>query len=597
MSRTWRGSVASVLLVVACASTGRPSTPTPTPTPTSPTTATPTPAPTLEPEPEPTPSACPPIDYAALEPVPPPPDSRTIALTRVFPRAEARDAAAAKPLRVDLGVVSAPSSAPDKGGWGVGMGWHGLQASWVGSSISPEVQAPLAEWEAAWTVLAEHQRASYLLGRRLRFARSVEPPQAWGGLACVEQAVARVERDERDAKAAVEHASRALLEVVERLPSRRPGDELVLGYLLEEQLPHPHAPGDAARPIALFTKVADDAALDRELRARAAEQLARVQLRNTEAAVRALEQVLSLTRDPELTIETLVKLADLGHDDAKSEAVRVRILKRLDEHGGGWRVAQQQAVLAEDRFDRGAHALARDDAVRCARSIAAASDFPDDPDPWGCAMILAESLAELGGAPRGTTVPLAFLGPLAVASIDAALSRHDWNQARHVATLLLDELPEAPQAPQAIATLTSLAQRDDERAALAERKARDCGPDGAWADAQRRRLAWEHEPEALPQQLASLVEPRHPTGVHVPTTPDERAEDLRVRASDTAWACIDALGEQTSVIAVRVDTTGTTPQATARGGTPAGRACLRRAARARFRSVGPARIRFRVAPE
>lgn len=587
-------TVGLALLAAACARAGRPATVAPTLA--SPPTAMATPAPASEPEPEPTPSACPPIDHAALEPVPPPPDPRTIALTRVFPRKQARPEAGTKPLSIDLGVVSAPSSDPDEGGWGVGMGWHGLQASWVASSISPEVEAPLAEWEAAWKVLAEHQRASYLLGRRLRHARSVEPPQAWGGLACVEQAVARVERDERDAKAAVERASRVLQEVVEGLPSRRPGDDLVLGYLLEEQLPHPHSPEDAARPIALFTKVADDASLDRELRARAAEQRARVQTGNTEALVRALEQVLSLTRDPELEIETLVKLADLSHDDAKSEALRVRILKRLDEHDGGWRVAEQQAALAEDRLDRGAYTQARDDAARCAQSIAAGSDFPDDPDPWGCAMTLAESLAELGGAPKGTTVPLAFLGPLAIASIDAALSRHDWNQARHVATLLLDELPEAAEAPQAIATLMSLVPHD-ERAALAERKARDYGPDGAWADAQRRRLAWEHEPEALAQQLAALVDLRDPTEVHVPTTPDERAEDLRERASDTAWACIDALGDRASVISVRVDTTGTTPQATARGGTPAARACLQRAARARFRSVGPARIRFRVASE
>jgi hypothetical protein len=577
-----RGIVLAVLVTACVPSSGRRTTP-------------PSGAVAAKAQPE---RPCPAIDYAALEPEPRHPDARSLALTRVLQREEARAEVVAVPVPFELEVVRVGRPAPPpKLGGGIGLGWMGLEASWVESTTSPEVEAPLAAWLAARATLGEHQRGSYLLDTRARYARSVDPPPAWGGLRCVEEAAARADREERSAKAATERAAEALRGVLAALPSRRPGDELLLGYLLEAKLPHPYEPQDAERPIASFSKVADDDRLDRELRARAAEQLARVHGPQPEAFVRALEQVLSLTRDPELTVETLVKLADvaaLHGDDAKAEALRLRIIERLAAQEDDWRVAATLASLAQARLDRGAFTLARDDAARCARESAEAP--PGDPDPWGCAPVLAEALAELAEAPAGVEVPLAFLGPLAIALMESALERHDHEQAERVGMLLLAELPEAAEAPAAIAMLMGIVQSDGERAALATKKAREYGPESAWAEQQRQRLAWEHEPAEVERMLQALIEPeRSPVVVRVPTKPLELTAELQARATMVAEVCADALAKQRRPVRIDVDTSGTTPVTTVRGARPAAAACLRRAAQSRFRSVGPVRIGFGVA--
>jgi hypothetical protein len=544
---------------------------------------------------------CPAIDYAALEPATRHPDSRTIELTRVFQREEARATVVTVPAPFDLDVmrVGRPAPGPKLGG-GIGLGWMGLEASWVASVTSPEVEAPLASWLAEREALGEHQRGSYLLDTRVRYARSVDdPPPAWGGLRCVEEAAAQADRDESQAEAATERAAEALRGALEALASRRPGDELLLGHLLEAQLTYPYEPKAAERPIALYSKVANDEALDRELRARAAEQLARVHGPGSNAFVRTLEQVLSLTKDPELAIETLVKLADVAdfhHDAAKAEALRVRILERLGPQGESWRVAQTLASLAQARLDRGAFELARDDAARCAQQSAA--DFALDPDPWGCAPVLAEALAELAQAPAGVKVPLAFLGPLAIASMESALERHDHEQAKHVGMLLLGELPEAAEAPEALAMLMGIVQSDDERAELAAKQEREYGPQSAWAEQQRQRLAWDHEPAEVEQQLASLREPeRAPVVVRLPTTPAELTTELRARATMVGETCAATLPKGRRAVRISVDTSGILPIATVRGARPTAEACLRRATESRFRSVGPVRISFGLALE
>jgi len=540
---------------------------------------------------------CPTIDYAQLEPATQHPDSRTIELTRVFQREEARNAIVVVPTPLDIDVirVGRPRPGPKLGG-GIGLGWMGLEASWVATATSPEVEAPLAAWLAAQAELGEHQRGSYLLDTRARYARSVDPPAAWGGLGCVEEAAARANREESRAEAATDHAAQALQGILEALPSPRPGDELLLGYLLEAQLEHPYEPKQAERSIALFSKLVTDKTLDRELRARAAEQLARIHGPGSKAFVGGLEQVLALTQDPALTTATLVKLADVAafqDDAAKAEALRVKLMARPDLER--WKAAQTLALLAQDRLDRGAFELARDDAARCARE--STGDFALDPDPWGCAPVLAEALAELAEAPAKATVPLAFLGPLAIASMESALARHDHQQARHVGMLLLAELPEAAEAPEAIAMLMGIVQSEAEKAALAD-KERQYGPGSPWAAQQRQRLAWEEEPTAVEQRLAALIEPkREPVMVRLPSKPIELTAELRERATMVAHACAATLGKGRRVVRIGVDTIGTTPVATVRGAKPATEACLRRATESRFRSVGPVQISFGVALE
>jgi hypothetical protein len=539
--------------------------------------------------PKPTVAPCPATDYAALEPSKQHPDSRTIALDRVFEREEARDAIVVVPTPLDIGVMRVARAAPPRPHERHrSMGWLELQVSWVSSTVSPEVTAPLVAWEAARKRFVEHLRGSSLLDTRLDYARSVPPPEAWGGLRCVEEAAAQAARDESQAGAVTKRAREELLEVLEGLSSPTPGDAVLLGYLLVEELPD--------RAIELFTKVAGDKTVDRELRARAAEQLARVKSFKPDSVVKPLELVLSLTQDPELTLETLIKLADLSEDATEAEKLRVRILSLLESHGDGWRVAQMLALLAQARLARGAFELARDDAARCART--SAKDFALDPDPWGCAPILAEALAELAAAPAGQEVPLAFLGPLAIASMDSALARHDHVQAQHVGMLLLAELPTAAEAPEVLAMLMGIVQTDQERAALAATKARSYGPDGAWAVEQRRRLAWANEPEEVERHLAALREPKRPPPVVVvPQAPIELTAELRERARMVAHACAAVLPKGRRSIEVVVSTIGTAPVASVRRAKPAAAACLRRATESRWRSVGAVETTFGVALE
>lgn len=554
---------------------------------------------TSTPRPEPA-APCPAIDYAALEPTPQV-DARTIELTRVFQREEARDQVVTVPAPLDLDVmhIRRPMPGSQLGG-GIGLGWMSLQASWVASATSPEIEASLATWLAAREALGEHQRGSYLLDTRARYVKSVEPPAAWGGRRCVEEAAAQADRDESEAEAATKRAAEALQGGLEALASPRPGDELLLGYLLEAQLPYPYEPKDAERAMGLYAKVASSKAVASELRARAAEQLARIHGPRSEAFVDALERVLSLTKDPELTVETLVKLADvadLDGDAAKAEALRVKLMARLGpQEQERWRVAHTLAELAAARLDRGAYELALDDAARCARE--SAGEIEHDPDPWSCAPVLAEALAELAQAPAGVAVPLAFLGPLSLASMESALARRDHQQAEHVGKLLLAELPAAAEAPAVVAMLLGIVASDDERATLAAMHQREHGPKSTWTEQQRRRLAWEHEPAAVEQQLAALREPsRPPVVLRLPTKPIELTAELRARATMVGEACVTTLPKGRRAVRVGVETSGTRPIVTVSGAKPAAKACLLRAAGARFRSVGPVQITFGLALE
>lgn len=555
----------------------------------------------LRPPPPSAPEApCPAID-TATEPDTRHPDGRTIALTRVFRREESRPSRVSSPPRFDLGrLLRPPPGPPPKGGGGFGLGWRGLDAGWVANALRPGLVAPFTAWIAARERLGAHQRGRYLLDLRARHARSIEPSAAWGSRRCLERAADRAAAEERAAEAALAQASGALTQTLEALDSPTGGEALLLANLLAQALPYPHPSADAARPIALLRKVTDDTTQDRELRARAAEQIASLLPPGSSEFRAALARVLELTRDPELSVETLVKLADTSDDPTQAEALRVEILGRLDrrqrparreEDHLRWRVAETLAELAEARLERGAFALARADAARCAR--ASADDFPRDPDPWGCATVLAEATATLA-TPVDAEVPLAFLGPLALATMTSALARHDRDQARHVGALLLAELPEAAEAPKALALLVALAPDPAEAAALSERARRDHGPGSAWEATQRHRLAWEYEPAAVEDQLAALREPLRLSVRSAPTTRAALEEDLRARGTWIVDACAGSTGRALGRIKVRVDTTGTTPVVAVDGGAPVEAACLRREARAYFRSVGPARVVFEV---
>lgn len=556
----------------------------------------------MQPPPSSAPEApCPAIDDAALEPDTRHPDARTIALTRVFQREESRPSRVSSPPRLDLGRLVRPPPGPSpKGGGGFGLGWRGLEARWVAGALRPGLVASFTAWVAARERLGAHQRGRYLLDVRARHARSIEPPAAWGSRRCLERAAARAAEEERAAEAAAAQASGALTRALEALDTPRGGEALLLAYLLAQALPHPHASADAARPMALLTRVAGDASQDRELRARAAEQIASLLPPRSSEFQAALARVLELTRDPDLSVETLVKLAEISDDPARAEALRVEILGRLDRRQRPakreddhlrWRVAQTLAELAEARLERGAFALARADAARCAR--ASADDFPRDPDPWGCATALAEATATLA-TPEDAEVPLAFLGPLALATMTSALARHDRDQARHVGALLLAELPEAAEVPKVLALLVALAPDPAEAAALSDRARRDLGPGSAWEATQRHRLAWEDEPAAVEDELAALREPPRLSLSSAPTTRAALEEDLRARGTRIVEACAGSTGLALGRIKVRVDTTGTTPEVAVGGGTPVEAGCLRREARAYFRSVGPARVAFEV---
>ncbi|MCA9660532.1 MAG: hypothetical protein KC486_19480 [Myxococcales bacterium] len=540
---------------------------------------------------------CPPVDYAALEPDKRHPDTRTIALTRIFAAPKPPKAAKGQAPRVDLGELRLPRRSRDKGGWGAGMGWEGLSASWVDGTLRPSIAASFADWDEGRRRYLDHQRGAYLLDTRVRYARTITPPESWGSARCLKVALTEAKRAEAAAKAEVEAEAKVLRAALEAAERRSAGEKLLLAVLLADALPYPYSEGDVARSLALLAEVADDEAAGRELRARAAEQSARISPARGEPFKAHLERVLQLSTDPELRIETMIKLTALSGDAAEREAMRVRIVDGIehlegDEHHLGWRLAHVLADLAEDRLERGAYDLAIADAARCAR--ASAADFRRDPDPWGCASTLAEAMATQTAAPENVEVPLAFLGPLAVASMRSALRRFDREQARRLGELLLAELPEAAQAPAVLVLLDAVASTEAQRDVLAARLERDYGSASAWAQAQRERLAWSYGPDDVDAELAKL---RASTDAAVPRAPQTRSEleaELRLRAGAVIGACAALVDDPKRKVGVAVDTRGALPKATIRGADRPAVACLRREVGAWFRSLDPLRVSFTI---
>lgn len=534
--------------------------------------------------------ACPTIDPATLESTATP-DPRTIELRRVFLHKQPRaGSVAAKTF--DLGALRLPAHAPyQKGGGGGSLGFRGLEPDVLAGVTSPELAPQLRAYFDAWEEFSAAHQISYDAGLRAAHVDTLPLPDEWGGRACLERFAARAEQRAAASKQTTERASLALKARLETLPDPRPADVFLLAYLQFRALEYPHPPAEDARLEAIFTRVAGDESLGRELRARAAEQSAMAQRHDDPRFVATLERAVELTQDPEQRVERLSNLASVVGGD-RAEAVRAQIIELLEETGKDWRLAHTLGDLADDRLDRGAYELARVDAARCAR--ASPADFPHDPDPWGCAETLAEATAELAGAPMDGVVPLTFLGPLALASIRSALGRHDYDQAEHVGRLLLAELPEAAEVPQVIAHLQALADSPAARDELEERRLRDYGPASAWAARQRERLAWGlPDPESVDRALTSLLAGAEVVG-GPPRTPDERRRDVQARAIRVAETCRDVLPTSPKHASLRVDTRGPLPRVTIDGVEDEARDCLRRAARARFRSLGPARVRAQL---
>jgi hypothetical protein len=483
---------------------------------------------------------------------------------------------------------------------GYGLGWQELDARWVDGQLSAGVVASFGAWIAERDASSDPRRLAYLLGRRVNLLRAVPPGDGGAALRCAASAAARAADAASAHEATAQQEAARLAGLLGALPALRAGDKMVLGVLLAKDTwgVRPVDASAVARPLGLFAEVEGDPRAGAELRARAAEQIAEIELRREvrmAQGVGALRRVIALTKDPDLRIETLVKLATLNEDDAAREKLLTGIVAEIDRRGHDWQLAEALGDLATLRLRRGAFEPARDAALRCALEVP--KDFPDKPDPWGCAPTLAEALAELGGAPRGVEVPLPFLGPLSLAVMDQAIARHDRDEARRAGELLMARLSGAKEAPQVLDLLSSMTRDPEAKRALAERRGRDFGPGSAWLAAQRARLAPDHDLSDLDATLARLVEPSHLLVSPPPVGEEKRRAELLRRLEAVVYACERELAGAARDIALHVDTTRPVPVARADGARAAARVCLVRRAESHFRSVGPATIKVTLFPE
>ncbi len=540
-------------------------------------------------------AACAPLDVSSLEPAAPSPDGRTIALADVFPREEPR-AGGEVARSVDVGVVTYDRvERGDPGGaLGYGMGWEGVSKRWPLDALRPEVAARFDRWLAAWSRIADAQREGYLLGRRTNRLVAAPPPDGGRSLAC-----ALRQKSDADARiaAATSEATREageLTSLLEGAADETPAERFLLAYLSTDGVkarPEGEERATTERATSLLKRVAEDRAAPVELRARAFEQIAKLaqKLGQTERVVDALGRALATTRDPDLAIETRIKLATLADDPRKREALLADVVKALDQapagasrDPGAYRLAEALGDLSALELARGAFERARDDAARCAREVA--YDFADDADPWGCAPTLATALAALGGGTKDIQVPLRFLSPLALALAEASRATFDRDEARRAGELALARLPEAKEAPAIAAWIASTSPSAADASTATRRALVD--PRSTWTLAQRARLAEEDAPR-VDAELASLVKP--PAPLFPPPPPDESAlsDELAARVRRAAETCRDAVAKVRGDISLRVDTTGPVAKVNVRGVDGAGARCLRTRGPSFFRSLGP----------
>jgi hypothetical protein len=149
----------------------------------------------------------------------------------------------------------------------------------------------------------------------------------------------------------------------------------------------------------------------------------------------------------------------------------------------------------------------------------------------------------------------------------------------------------AGEAPHVLDLLASIAADPQVASALRERRARDYGPGSAWLAAPRARLAPRNDAAHVERILTSLLEPADRPGTSPPKANDEVRVELLERVDQVIQGCESELAASRREIALRIDTTGSIPKATAPGAGVKVTACLERVVVTRFRSVGPAKIR------
>jgi hypothetical protein len=480
-------------------------------------------------------------------------------------------------------------------GIGIGIGFPGLDPAWVTGNLSPPVAAAVDVWWAEMRAWSDQQRVALLLqGRQAAIGAS---PAADGGLAlrCATAARARAEELAQVHDAAAREAATRVVRLIEALPASTAAERLALGALLVSRAirgREDETSPSFERARQVLTSVLREASAPAELRARAAEQLASCARGGTagEGMVPALRQVIALTRDPELRVDTLTKLADLAPGTpAELEKQLEQIVAELAHAAPNYRLADALAKLARVRLERGELALVRDAATACAR--ATGKDDLDGSDTWGCAPLLADALAELGGAAPGAEIPLRFLAPLGVEIMSRAIDRLDRDEARRAGELVLARLPMTAEAPHILDSLASIAVDPQVAAALRERRARDYGPGSAWLAAQRARLASHNDVAHVERISTALLAPADRPGTPPPKATDQVRAELLQRVAQVIQGCESELATSGREIALRIDTTGAIPKATATGAGAKVTACLERMVVTRFRSVGPAKIR------
>jgi hypothetical protein len=477
------------------------------------------------------------------------------------------------------------------------MAWDRLAKSWVAGSLRPEVASRFGRWEAFEVRRSDQLHASYLLDARANRLRAIPSGDLGRELQCVTRARQEAEALARQAERDAAREASSLIAILRALRARSAGENLLFGYLLADRTPTSALRGDQGdEPRALLSAAGEDPTAPRELRARAEEVTARLELGGGRlgAGAAALQQVLALTRDDDLAIETRIKLADLAKDPGERENLLLEIVNRLDRmkpgqqrDQGAWRLAEVLADLAELELVRSAFERARNHAVRCAREVP--RDFEDDPDPWGCATTLAGALTGLGGARKGLDVPLPFLGPLALALMRTSFESLDRDEARRAGELAFARLPAAKETPAILASLASITGESAARAALQERRARAIDAASAWTLAQRARLG------ALPaagvaRELAELTSPPVELGRVLPADELSLRAEFEQRLWNTVGACREELAPVKRDLELRIDTTGPVPGLAVSGASESVRRCLGRAIRSAFRSVGPATI-------
>jgi hypothetical protein len=523
------------------------------------------------------------MEPTARELAAPAPDARVVALSEVYPRHEARLPGVA-PRAWDLGRVGIdPHRHGEREDDFSPIEWLDLTGNWVAGDLRPEVIAPFARWEASMAKRATWRGHSSLLERRAD--RLFVAPPADGGfqLQCAHDArgyaVAVADAAEREAS----YEAASLVAILEARSDPSAGERLLLGYLLAQRASWRDEPTPLARSLSLFTSVGRDEKAHPEVRAHAEYQAAHIHCipsrSEEEACVAALKRVVALTKDRELELDALYQQIDVTRDDDARHKLLEHIFATLPHRQGDWRVSRALRALAEERYRRGELEGALDVAAACGRLEAA-----------GCMDVFVRALWARGGAPEGMSVPLPFIGPLALALMEHSRGVIDHDEARRAGELLLARFPEARETPRVLELLASNTRDRRAHDALLERRARVVAPDSAWSLAQRAGRSPDDDVQGLELAVGRLLSPPLQYPPERPENDDELRDELRRRAQSLARHCTNELTTAARELHLSIDTTPAVPRLRASGASGQDVDCLSRAVSRYFRSVGEATI-------